>query len=681
MEGRLQRLRHLLAGPVVIFFGALVVSGCASHTLPMAGIPDASAAQRSQLDSDDADDGIRPDIVVAVTNTNDTGAGSLRAAITRINAGHKAHAAITFSVSGAIALASDLPAVARRVTIDGTSAPGYASRPVVEIDANGHDGVTFAKGSDGSKLLALAIDNAHGDGVTLQAGTITLNLNYIGLNLKGLPYGNAGDGISVSAGSSNNKIGTNKSGASGTVANVVSANAGNGISLHGSSDNVIAANRIGTSPNGKQAISNGANGIWITAASSGNEIGGRLFVDSATGQANNPTGDKGTQPAVFVVPPDGNLVSGNRSNGILIDAGSQKNVLNGNFVGTSANGDAAIANGGDGVRIIDSPGNELTGCKFRNNPFVYYNVLSGNRGNGLRITNSDDVVVQGNFFGAGANNSNIVANNRDGILIDGSSKNTQVGGVIPLGNVSAGNVRNGIEVAGTASGFITFNTFGGLLAFKGAAPNGNDGVLITATGGNQTVRTNVLSGNMNNGLEIAGDASGVTVGPNILGLNTKGSGLLPNGNDGLLIDGNAHGNTIGDYYHSVIPQNTFSGNLGYGLAIVGGAHDNDVFNTYIGVDVMARFALSNYLGGIYVGAYAVRNRIGGVTNHSDEPKKNLVSGNVGNGITLGPGSSYTTVIGNWIGLNGRGQKTIPNSRRPIVVKPGSVHNEIAGNDM
>ena len=681
MEGRLLRLRHLLAGPVLIFFGASIAAGCASRTMPIAAIPPASVTERSAFDSELSDDGIRPALVAAVTNTNDTGAGSLRAAITRINAGHAAHAAITFSVSGVIALASGLPAIARRVTIDGTSAPGYASRPVVEIDANGHSGITFAKGSNGAKLLALAIDNAHGDGITLQAGSITLNLNYVGLNLKGLPYGNAGDGISVSAGSSNNKIGTNKSGASGAVANVVSANAGNGMSLHGSSDNVIAANRIGTSASGKQAISNGKNGIWITAGSSGNEIGGTLFVDSATGQANNPTGNKGTQPAVFVVPPDGNLVSGNRSNGILIDAGSQKNVLNGNFVGTSANGDAALANGGDGVRIVDSPGNELTGCKFRNNPFVYYNVLSGNRGNGLRITNSDDVIVQGNFFGAGANNTNIVANNRDGILIDGSSKNTQVGGVIPLGNVSAGNIRNGIEVAGTASGFITFNTFGGLLAFKGAAPTGNAGVLITATGGNQTVRTNVLSGNMNNGLEIGGDASGVTVGPNILGLNTKGSGLLPNGNDGLLIDGNAHGNTIGDYDHSVIPQNTFSGNLGYGLAIVGGAHDNEVFNTYVGVDVLARFALSNYLGGIYVGAYAVRNRIGGVTSHGDEPKKNLVSGNVGNGITLGPGSSYTAVIGNWNGLDSSGKKTIPNSRRPIVVKPESVHNKISGNTM
>ena len=32
-------------------------------------------------------------------------------------------------------------------------------------------------------------------------------------------------------------------------------------------------------------------------------------------------------------------------------------------------------------------------------------------------------------------------------------------------------------------------TFGGLLAFKGAAPNGNDGLLVTFTGGGNLART------------------------------------------------------------------------------------------------------------------------------------------------------------------------------------------------
>jgi hypothetical protein len=48
-------------------------------------------------------------------------------------------------------------------------------------------------------------------------------------------------------------------------------------------------------------------------------------------------------------------------------------------------------------------------------------------------------------------------------------------------------------------------------------------------------------------------------------------------------------------------------------------------------------------------------------------------------VTLGKGSSYTSVIDNWVGLNKAGKKVLPNSGHPIVVKPGSVHNNISGN--
>jgi hypothetical protein len=660
------RSRHWFAGAIVVLVGSSLGSASASRGAPPNALHPLMQANAR----------LGPTVV---TTLSDSGVGSLRAAIAFVNARHPARSTITFNVRGSIQLASDLPPVVARVRIDGTSAPQYAGSPVVEIDANGHAGLVFGPGSASSELLGLAIANARSNGVTLDAGSITLNFDYIGLDLLGAPAGNAGDGVYVSARSSNDQIGLNESGDSGAIANVISGNDGNGLSLHGSSGNTIAANRIGTDVTGKFAVPNGGNGIWLTAASNDNEIGGTRFVDKATGDANNPTGSKGTTTPVFVVPPDGNLVSGNRGSGILIDTRSESNTLNGNFVGTTADGDAALANASDGVRIAGSGKNSLSGCRFVNNPFVYYNVLSGNLGNGLRITNSNDVVVQGNFFGIGANNTTIVANNRDGMLINGSSRNTQVGGVIPLGNVSAGNVLNGIEVAGTAGGFITYNTFGGLLAFKGAAPNGNDGVLITATGGKQIVRTNVLSGNINNGLEIGGDASGVTVGPDIIGLSSKGNSLLPNGNDGVRIDGNAHDNVIGDYFSSVIPQNTISGNLGHGVAIVDGAYDNQVIATFIGVDVAGGSALSNQGGGVYVGAYAHHNRIGGPSSDPKKPMRNLISGNVGNGVTLGTGSSHSAVIDNWIGLNRAGAKTLPNSGRPIVVKPGSYHNTISGN--
>jgi len=607
-----------------------------------------------------------------VTNLNDNGVGSLRAAITAANASGSP-AVIDFSVSGTITLASDLPAASNDVTIDATAAPTHASGgpPVVEVDCNGHAGLVFATGSDGSQLLSLSVCNASGNGVTLNAGSITLNSNYIGLDLTGAAAGNGGDGVYVSASSSNNFIGLNASGASGVVANVISGNAGNGISFHGSSGNTVVANRIGTAPSGTVAIANGGNGIWLTAASNGNEIGGTEFFDSSTGQTNDPTGNKGTVTPVFVVPPLGNLVSGNGATGILIDTNSQNNVLNGNFVGTTADGNSALGNAADGVRIDGADNNSLIGCQFVNNPFVYYNVVSGNGGNGLHITNSNNVTVQANFFGVGANNTSIVGNKLDGILVDGSSQNTQVGGVIPLGNVASGNGANGIEVTGTVSGFTTFNTFGGLLAFKGAAPNGNDGLLITSTGGNNTVRTNVFSGNVNNGIEIAGNASGVTVDPNIVGLNTAGNGVLPNGNNGLQIGGTAHENTIGGYLSSVIPQNTFSGNNGYGVAILDQAYDNQVFNSYMGLDALGTSALGNLAGGVLVAGTANNDTIGGSSSNPSTPTSNLISGNAGNGVTLGTATSSIQVLGNGIGLDRFGLPKLPNSGAPIYASGSS----------
>ena len=93
--------------------------------------------------------------------------------------------------------------------------------------------------------------------------------------------------------------------------------------------------------------------------------------------------------------------------------------------------------------------------------------------------------------------------------------------------MSAGNGYNGIEVAGSASGFTTFNTFGGLLAFKGAAPNGRDGLLVTSTGGTTWCGRTCFPVTPGTASKSAGNATGVTVDPDIVGLTTKGSAVLP----------------------------------------------------------------------------------------------------------------------------------------------------------
>jgi trimeric autotransporter adhesin len=374
------------------------------------------------------------------------------------------------------------------------------------------------------------------------------------------------------------------------LSNVISGNRGNGIGIYGASGNQIAMNNIGTDATGTLKRGNAKNGILVTKGSSNNLIGGQ-----ATG-GNDPTA------SVFVRPPQGNLISGNGANGVLINGGSTGNVLSGNFVGTSASGNSALGNAQDGVAITNANGNQLIGCTFQQDPFVFYNVLSGNGGNGLRITSSNNTTVQANFMGVGADNSTLVANRGDGLLVSGSSKNTQVGGVIPLGNVISGNTRNGIEVKDQASGFISFNTFGGIYAFGGAAPNGQDGILVTSTGGNNLIRTCIISGNLGNGIEIGGNATGVQVTDTAIGTNTSIQTAIPNQGNGLLFSGDAHGNTIGGFQPSVEPRVTISANLGYGIKFVGKTSKNVVFDTGIGTNAMGMLVLPNKLGAISGGS-------------------------------------------------------------------------------
>jgi parallel beta-helix repeat protein len=607
-----------------------------------------------------------------VSNLQDSGSGSLRAAIIAANAAGGT-STITFQVDGTITLATDLPPITKGVTIDATSAPNHVTGgpPQVELNCNGNSGLVFGAGSDGSQLLGLSVGNASGNGVTLEGSSITLAGNYIGLGVNGAALGNGAAGVFVASTSHGNSIGSNPDAASGVVSNVISGNAGSGIVLDGSSGNTLVDNYVGTDPTGTVAIANGGNGILVTGGATNNTIGGTAYTDTATGVENNPTGSEDPANATFVVPPLGNLVSGNGGNGILINDNSQHNVLNGNFVGTTATGNGALGNTLDGVAINGADNNSLIGCTAVDNPFVYYNVLSGNGANGLHITNSNDVTVQANFFGIGANNATTIGNALNGILVDGSSTGVQVGGVIPLGNVAAGNGQNGIEVAGTVSGFTTFNTFGGLFAFGGAAPNGNDGLLITSTGGDQTVRTNVFSGNANNGIEIGGNASGVTVDPDIVGLDTAGMAALPNQNDGLLIDGTAHDNTIGGTLDSVIPENLFSGNTNYGIALLDQAYGNTVFNSYVGVGDFGDGALGNGAGGVYVGGSATGNTFAGSL-------PDVVSANGGNGFTLGSESSDTTITGDIIGYAADGTLPRPNTGVPIETN-ASTGNTIADN--
>lgn len=378
-----------------------------------------------------------------------------------------------------------------------------------------------------------------------------------------------------------------------------------------------------------------------------------------------------------IVPPQGNLISGNGINGVLIEQGSESNTLAGNFIGTVAHGNGALGNGGDGVVISEANSNSLLGTTLLQNPFVFYNVISGNEGNGLRIINADNTTIHANFLGVGANNATVVSNGLNGLLIEGTSSQTQLGGVIPLGNVISGNVLNGIELKDQAKGFISFNTFGGLFAFSSAAPNGQDGILITATGGNNIIRTNVFSGNQGNGIHLAGNASGVTIDPNVVGASTYGETELPNQGHGLLISDNANNNIIGGFQSetpSVIPTNLFSANKGYGIVIAGQANNNTILNSQIGGNFTGLLPelLGNSLGGLLITDTAFNNTIGGVTdpNNPDNNPQVISRNNNGFGFILDTLGNGNQLINN----------VAENNSESGFVLVGSNNNTLTGNE-
>jgi hypothetical protein len=129
-----------------------------------------------------------------VTTTADAGAGTLRQAILDANA-DAAPDVIAFAIDSGlqtISPASALPEVTQPVTIDGTTQPGYAGTPLIELDGTnvppGLSGIALVSHT-GSTVRGLvvnrfAVDNqTGGNGILLKnGGGHTIQGNYLGVD-------------------------------------------------------------------------------------------------------------------------------------------------------------------------------------------------------------------------------------------------------------------------------------------------------------------------------------------------------------------------------------------------------------------------------------------------------------------------------------------------------------------
>ena len=173
-------------------------------------------------------------------------------------------------------------------------------------------------------------------------------------------YSNAADGVLISGGATPNWVGVNSAAGTGTEnalqSNLISGNTGAGVEITGmgTNANVVAGNLIGTNAAGTAAQANYA-GAEIDSGASGNLIGA-----------------SGTASATDAL--ERNIISGNLFAGVwMTGAGTDNNVVAGNYIGTDVTGTVAIANGshtvtdsfdatiGGGVVIEDGASNNLIG--------------------------------------------------------------------------------------------------------------------------------------------------------------------------------------------------------------------------------------------------------------------------------------------------------------------------------
>jgi uncharacterized repeat protein (TIGR01451 family) len=367
----------------------------------------------------------------SVTNTDDSGAGSLRQAITDANTTAGADT-IGFSIPGAgphtITPLSQLPTITEALTIDGYTQPGASAN-------------TLATGNNAVLKIVL-----NGNG----SSRVGLNISAKDTTVRGLVINNhsasGGMGIRVNPGFSGNKvegnyIGTNAAG-DAQVANAY------GVFINSAPNNTVG----GTTSGARNIASGNTYGVYIVSSgSTGNKVEGNYVGTNAAGDAKVPNAIGVRIEAAHNNTVGGttsgarNVISGNSSIGVQVPAGSAGNRVEGNYVGTNAAGTDALGNNVYGV-LITGPNNTVGGTTSGAR-----NVISGNTyGVYLSGAASTGNKVEGNHIGTNAAGTNPVPNTR-GVFINFAATNNTVGGTTPEArNIISGN-GVGIIVYATAS--------------------------------------------------------------------------------------------------------------------------------------------------------------------------------------------------------------------------------------
>lgn len=600
---------------------------------------------------------IQPVSVPIVTNTNDSGAGSLRAAIQLANTQGTA-STISFAIPGVgphtIMLASALPNItATGVTIDGTTQSGTQCRDLWA--GSGHDLRVNVRGSSGFDRFRLAGSNQTVRGLSISgfnnaivplggSTNAVIQCNYLGLLANGTANANGGRGVEVYG------AGARIGGLNAGQGNVISANNIAGIvTTVGSADTSIQGNFIGTDPTGMSARANGTGINHFFGAATWRDI-------------------------------TRNLISGNTAAAIVLETDDQIGPstdlvrIQRNRIGFTRTLSARLVNGGDGIRfptgsitnvliggLAASEGNEITGTV-----------------RGISLIGVSNVTIRGNI---------IARSGEQGIRLDNVNGATIGGNAATEGNIVGGNSNIGIALLGSSSGVsILGNTIGPATITGGTFYNGSNGISIVTVNnvsiGNATAAgRNLISGNRSRAIVGGGTISNISINNNYIGTDATGNVAVFNSQGeanpgvrhaiafdlgGSLNNVSILNNVIGGHDGGLL---VFWGGSGTGLTVQGN-------NFGVGADGVSQINSSRPI--ITGGSGSFTNfLIGG----SSTGQGNLVAFSSASGIELDHTGTNTQVIGNTVRNNTRNGIQLANSTNAAILGNSIFDNGLLGIDL
>ena len=424
-----------------------------------------------------------------VTNTKDSGTGSLRAAIYKAwdTASSASPVTITFNIPTTdpgynasqgtftiepIAIMTRLGAYTR---IDGTTQPDTNSQgpEIILSGVNGnpyvYEGLTV---SDGNCLIkGLNLGNFSSTGIRITSNNNVIIGNYIGLSYDGMSATPNSTGITLTQGASNNIIGGN----SFTDANFVSGNTSNGITIGSASSafgtatgNSVVGNYIGLNYWGDATIGHGIDGITLSNNSASTTVAK-------------------------------NFIAG-FSDALIFVSGSNTNTFTANWLGITQDfpGDYVTSTANYGISIFFASGNTIGGASADSR-----NIIANYGIDDVNINTSTNTTVYGNYMGLGPDGIAALGRSSAAGIYVSASMNTTIGGGAPgQRNIIAGTMNYGIQVAGTSPGTIIRGNYIGLdNTGVNAITSGGTGIKLTGgagtvIGGETPGAGNVIGGNI-----------------------------------------------------------------------------------------------------------------------------------------------------------------------------------------